>query len=119
MFEIDWYKTASGRCPVKEFLEDLSRDKNKEKEIAKVYLYLKRLGESGMAINNEFPQTIRFLEKDIYELRPDKNRIFFFYFRDNRIVLLHAYRKHGAKCPPQQIKKAIKEKNDYIMKGSS
>lgn len=112
MYEIELYRTQSGRSPVEEYMKELT-DKNKILEIAKIENYEKRLKEYGMTVNNSYPETIRKLRDDIYELRPGNNRIFFFYYTGEKFVLLHAYRKHSKKAPPSEIENAIKEMKDY------
>lgn len=113
MYSVEIYQTRSGRAPVQEYLRKLAKE-SKEKELAQIKLYVDRLSEYGMAVNNIFPETIRKLRDGVYELRPGKNRVFFFYFVDNRFVLLHAYRKQGQKAPPAEITKAINEMKDHI-----
>lgn len=113
MYDVILYETPSGKSPVKDYLQKLAKE-SKSSEIAQIKLYVDRLKQHGMAVNNTYPETIRKLRDDIYELRPGKNRVFFFYYTGNEFVLLHAYRKHGQKAPPSEIKKAINEKKDHI-----
>lgn len=118
MYEIKLYRTSGGKSPVEEYLKELKRDGN-VKELAQIKTYEERLAEHGMAVNNVFPHTIRKLNDDVYELRPGSNRIFFFYYTGNEFVLLHAYRKHGQKAPPSEIKKAENERKDYIRRNQN
>lgn len=112
MYEIILYETGSGRSPVQDYIKELE-DKHKDVEVARIKLYQSRLSQYGMAVNNTHPKTIRPLRDDIYELRPGNNRVFFFYFKGNKFVLLHAYRKHGQKTPSHEIDKAIGEMKDH------
>ena len=112
MYEIKLYYTESGRSPVLDFIRKLSKQ-GKTKEIAQIRSYEKRLEEHGMAVNNIYPETIRNVREDIYELRPGGNRVFFFYFENNEFILLHAYKKHGQKAPKNEIEKAINEMKDF------
>ena len=113
MYKIILYRTANGKTPVKEYLEKLSKE-SKEKEIAQIKLYIDRLKEDGMSVNHKFPETIRREKGDVYALRPGSNRVFFFYYCGNEIVLLHAYKKQSQKAPQKELKKAEKEMKDYI-----
>lgn len=113
MYNIVLYKTQSGRCPVAEYMKELAR-KNEQDEISRIITYHTRLEEYGMAVNQHYPETIRKLRGDIYELRPGKHRVFFFFFTGKRFVLLHAYRKFKDKAPPSEINKAEDEMKDYI-----
>ncbi len=113
MYEVELYKTEHGRAPVAEYLETLVKQ-SKTRELAQISFFQDRLKEYGMTVNNVFPETIRNLRDDIYELRPGPNRIFFFYFTGKKFILLHAYRKHSNKTPPHEIKKAVNEMKDYV-----
>ena len=48
------------------------------------------------------------------ELRPRNNRVFFFYHRDNKFVLLHYFRKKSQKTPKREIDRAKAERDDYL-----
>ena len=67
-----------------------------------------------MNVNNIHPHTIRKLQGDIWELRPDNHRIVFFYFSGNEIVLLHAFKKQHGKAPKNEIKRAEAERDDFL-----
>ena len=113
MYEIEIYQTESGRSPVYEYLKYLARN-NLQDDITRIKYCERLLAEYGMQVNEVRNHTIRQLRDDIYELRPGKHRVFFFYFTGKRFVLLHAYRKSSMEAPPREIKQAIREKNDYI-----
>ena len=112
VYDVQVYKTASGREPVNEYLKDLQQ-KHKLTEAAQIQAYIKRLKVLGMDINATFPHTIRKVTSDIWELRPGGNRVFFFHFTGKTFVLLHAYRKSSQKAPSSEIEKAEKEMKDY------
>ena len=42
------------------------------------------------------------------------NRIFFFYWKDNKFVLVHYYIKKSQKALKKEIKKAMKNIKDWI-----
>ena len=54
------------------------------------------------------------LDEDIWELRPGNNRVLYFYFRDNKFVLLHQFRKKTQKTPRREIEKAKAERDDWV-----
>lgn len=112
MYEIELYATPSGREPVGEYLKDLAK-KGAHQDIAQIKDYQKRLKKYGMAVNQIYPKTIRKVDGDVWELRPGKHRVFFFYFTGEKFVLLHAYRKFGQKAPPHEIDKAMQEMKDH------
>ena len=53
------------------------------------------------------------IRDDIWELRPGNNRILYFFFKDNKYVLLHMFRKKTQKTPIKEIERALREANDY------
>ncbi len=55
----------------------------------------------------------KYLQGDIWELRPGSNRVMYFYFKNDTYVLLHMFKKKTQKTPKSEIEKAIKECNDY------
>ena len=113
MYDVVLYETESGRCPIQEYLEELTKN-NKQNELTQIFAFVRLLENHGMAVNNIRHETIRPLRDDIYELRPGKNRLFFFYYTGNKFVLLHAYRKSKGEAPPREIRQAKREKDDYI-----
>lgn len=114
MYKIKIYETQSGKRPVEKYIEKLLKQ-HKEEEVCEIHAYLKKLEEFGYDINEKFKkQAIKHLREDIYELRPSATRIFFFYFKDGEFIILHGYEKKQNKTDPNEINKAILEKNDYI-----
>lgn len=114
VYEIKIYETPSGNRPFQKFLEKLIQQ-HKEDEVYKINAYLNKLKELGFDINTKFkPLAIKPLRDDVYELRPSSSRIFFFYFKDGVFIILHGYEKKQNKTDPNEIKKAIAEKKDFI-----
>ncbi|MBP5744438.1 MAG: type II toxin-antitoxin system RelE/ParE family toxin [Oscillospiraceae bacterium] len=112
VYELSFYVTQSGRVPVKDFLRDLQK-KNRQSDINAIRTYLDRLKEYGPEIDRYFPKSTRKLSKEgLWELRPGGNRVFFFYFSGNRIMLLHAYQKQSQKTPQAELEKAVREMKD-------
>lgn len=81
-----------------------SRNKN-------VVFYEDRNGVSELFKKNgiKMPSNItKHIDDDIWELRPGKNRVLYFYFHDNLFVLLHMFKKTTRKTPKKEIEKAKK-----------
>ncbi len=57
---------------------------------------------------------VKHIEGKIWEIRPIKNRILFFYWKDNIFVLLHHFKKAARKTPIKEINKAKRNLNDFI-----
>ena len=116
MFQVDFYE-KNGKSDVYDFLEDLRRrkDNNKDARIQyeQVVSYIQLLSDNGtMGLPKRIAENI---DDGIWELRPGNNRIFFFFFnKDGHYVLLHHFRKKTQKTPPGEIRKAKAERADYI-----
>ena len=67
-------------------------------------------------INQEMRK--QYVQDGIWELRPGKNRVFFFYFKNDTFVLLHHFRKTTKKTPRREIDRAKKERNDWVSRRS-
>ena len=118
LFEVIAYITDSGNSPIEEYIEKLAR-LHKTQEIAQIKLYIDRLAEYGLKLNEKFPKSYKKLDDKIFELRPGNNRVLFFYFIGNQFVLLHGFRKSSQKTPKCELKKANRERNDFIRRQKS
>ena len=57
---------------------------------------------------------VKLLKMIFGNLRPLNNRIFFFYFKDNKFILLHYFIKKTNKTPKKEIEEARNRMNDFI-----
>ena len=57
---------------------------------------------------------IRRIRNCLWEMRPQRNRILFFYYKSDEFVILHDFIKKTNKTPKNEIDKAISEMNYYI-----
>ncbi len=109
--EIIFYETASGKCPVEEFLEGL-----KPKEAQKITWVL-RLIEELPAIPKTYFKKLTNTD-GIWEVRivfgSNIFRILGFLDGSKLIVLNHAFQKKTQKTPQQAIKTAETRKRDYF-----
>ena len=114
MFEIILYEDINGHSELNETLMDLATKSKTNKDIRiqfkQITLYIELLKHNGLKLPTNITKHIK---DDIWELRPGKNRILYFYFKDNKFVLLHMFRKETNKTPKQEIKRALKECADY------
>lgn len=114
MYTVEFYETADGRSDVRDFLETLriKRETNKDARIQfKQIAYIDLLQQNGTRL----PDTItKHINDGIWELRPGNNRVFYFYFQDNRFILLHHFRKKSQKTPQREIDRAKAERADYL-----
>lgn len=115
MYEIEFYETEDGKCPIWDFLEALrfKAPTNKDARIQhkQASLYIELLQQNGAHMNAEIT---KHLDDGIWELRPGNNRIFYFFCQNDTYVLLHQFRKKSQKTPKREIEKAKAERNDYL-----
>lgn len=110
--EVEFYKTEAGREVVAEFLDSLP-----EKALAKVFRDIDLLAEYGSDLHEPYTKHI---EGPLWELRSKFSsnvyRIFYFIWKDNKLILLHGYTKKTQKAPPKEIEVARKRLMDYKMR---
>ena len=115
MYEIEFYETEDGKCPIWDFLEALrlKAPTNKDARIQhkQASLYIELLQQNGTHMNAEIT---KHLDDGIWELRPGNNRIFYFFYQNDTYVLLHQFRKKSQKTPKREIEKSKAESNDYL-----
>ena len=115
MYEIEFYETEDGKCPIWDFLEALrlKAPTNKDARIQhkQASLYIELLQQNGTHMNAEIT---KHLDDGIWELRPGNNRAFYFFYQNDTYVLLHQFRKKSQKTPKLEIEKAKTERNDYL-----
>lgn len=115
MYEVIFYHARNGRSEIEELLDDLG-DKAKTSKAAhinrtKILSYLNILSEYGTRIGQPI---VKHIEGDLWELRPLKNRILFFYWNDNRFVMLHHFVKKLQKTPLKEIEQARLKLKDFL-----
>ena len=114
MFEVHFYEDKQGRQPIKEILIAL-RDKAQTGKDArvqyhKIIAYIRALENFGTRIGEP---TVKHIGDDIWELRPLSHRIFFFYWKENKFILLHHFIKKTQKTPPKEIEQARRNMQDF------
>ena len=119
MFEVLFYEDRHGKQPVKDVLIEL-RDKAQASKDAriqyqKILTHIRALENFGTRIGE--PQ-VKHIGGSLWELRPLSHRIFFFYWKDNTIILLHHFIKKTQKTPLQEIDKATKNMNDHLLRSN-
>ena len=111
-WELVFYETAAGRCPVVEFLDRLDT-----REAAVVTEDLDLLESFGIDLG---PPKTKQIHGKLWELRSrgrSQHRVFYVAVTGRRIVLLHAFTKKTQKTPPQEIQTARQRLRDYEQRG--
>jgi phage-related protein len=115
LFEVDFYEDAKGIQPVKEVLLEL-RDKARTSKDAriqyeKMLVCIRALESYGTRAGEPY---VKHIEEEIWELRPLPRRVLFFYWRDNKYILLHHFVKKTRKTPVREIDRAKRNQKDFI-----
>lgn len=115
LYSIEFYEDKNGESEVRDYLEQLTEDaktsKNAHINKEKIFSYIRALQEYGTRIGKP---KVKHIEGNLWELRPLKNRIFFFYWKDNKFIMVHHYIKKSQKAPKREIEQAKKNIRDYI-----
>ncbi len=113
MFNIIFYKDKRGNELVKEYIQSLFVKDNKDNIIkrGKIRDYLETLQEYGTRAGEPY---VKHLDGEIWELKPLRDRILFFAYINNTIVLLSHFKKKTQKTPKREIEKAKKYMKDFI-----
>jgi len=108
-WELVYYETAAGRCPVREFLDDLSAE-----QAERVVRKLDLVEALGTRLD---PPHVKPLRGRIWELRVTgrlQHRVLYAAVVGRRIVLLHAFTKKVQRTPPGEIALAEVRLDDYL-----
>lgn len=116
MYKINYYRDKNGHNEFEDYFLKLKEKTRTSKDarikfgvIQRYITYLQRYGTHSLP-----KECAKLIKDDIWELRPDKHRILYFYFKDDTYVLLHHFIKKTLKTPNREIKKAIKERDEYV-----
>ena len=118
MYKINFFATAQGEQPIKEYLKKLNEktDKDSRLNLKKIHEYMEALKTYGT--NAGLPY-VKHIDSDIWELRPIRHRFFFFLWQSNTFILLHHLCvKKTQKTPKSDIAQAKRNMIDFIERSS-
>ena len=109
MFEVEFYDTSEGQCPVQEFLDSLE-PKIKAKTLRTIDL----LETNGPMLREPYSGS---MGDGIFELRTKQGsnitRVFYFFFVGQKAILTNGFVKKTQKTPKADLDLARKYKSDY------
>ena len=116
MYQIVFYQNAKGESEVSNYIYELRKNRNKSNKIKlnKIIAYLKMLELNGLKLGEPY---IKHINKEIWELRPLRDRILFAAYDNNKFVILTNFVKKTNKTPIREIDRAKKYFNEYISRG--
>ncbi len=112
MFDIEFYEDKNGKSEVYEYIQKLNKTNGKEnrQKLKKINMYIDLLSECDISLTEPY---IKKLDKEIWELRPLRDRILFASWCNNKFILLSVFMKQTQKTPKSEIEKAKRLLEDY------
>jgi phage-related protein len=109
-FKCHYYKTSSGRSPVKNFIDRLSYNTQR-----KFFAKIEWLEGYGPGLIEPHAKKI---DRYIYELRFEGDdgfiRVLYFFYSKNKIILVNGFKKKTKKTPKKEIELANKRREDFL-----
>lgn len=112
MYEIEFYEDINGKSEVYDYIQQLRKNLNKgnKQKLKKIDMYIDLLAQEGLKLTEPY---IKKIDKEIWELRPLRDRILFASWCNNKFILLSIFMKQTQKTPKREIEKAIKLLEDF------
>jgi len=113
VYTVIFYKNKRNESPVADYIKELreKNDKSSRIKLYKITNYIDKLCEHGTKVG--YP-VIKNIGNNLWELRPIRDRILFFYYKDNTFVLLHYFMKKTNKTPKKEIKEAYNRMKEFL-----
>lgn len=115
MFEVEIYTDKHSNCPIEDYIKELNQkaltSKKERIKLAKIVECVKMLQNYGTRAGLPY---MKHIEDSIWELRPNKDRIFFAYYKNDVFILLHCFTKKTQKTPKREIEKAKSNLIDFL-----
>lgn len=112
MYDIEFYEDKNGKSEVYEYIQELKKNNSKEnrQKLKKIGMYIDLLSECGLTLTEPY---IKKIDKEIWELRPLRDRILFASWCNNKFILLSVFMKQTQKTPKNEIEKAQRLLEEY------
>ena len=116
MRTIEFYRTAGGRCPVEEFLDELS-----DAHAQKVAWVLRLIERTDMVPQQYFKKLVG--TEDLWEIRAqiggNSYRLLGFFAGPILLILTSGFSKKQQKTPTREIDVAAQRRKDYLQRRGS
>jgi|LGOV01.1.fsa_nt_gb phage-related protein len=114
MWNVLMHQSKDGLVPTKQFISSVSNVKLKSKILRQIDLLI----EFGNKLREPHTKSLTDKRGNMYELRVHQStniaRVFFFFFKGNKIILLNGFIKKDNSTPKKEIDKAYKLKQEYL-----
>jgi phage-related protein len=110
-FTVEFYEAQSGRCPVREFLDELKEDN--PDDFAIIVAGLAKLRDRQY----HKPPLSKPLEGDLFELRHVgklNTRVLYFFARGRRIIAVHGIRNKAREISRRDLRVALERKDNWL-----
>jgi phage-related protein len=110
MYTIIFYEDKNGHSELLEFVEMLNKkaltSKNERIMLKQIRFHINILEQLGSRAGEPF---VKHIQDKVWEIRPGNNRVLFFSWIENKIVLLHHFRKKQIKLLKKKLKRLLKK----------
>ena len=110
-FSVEFYETSLGKCPVREFLDEL-KESNPD-DFAAVIAGLAKLRNR----HYHRPPLSKPIGNLLFELRHVgklNTRVLYFFVKGRRILIVHGIRSKAIKIPARDRRVALERKRDWL-----
>lgn len=115
MYNVEVYQDENGKSEINDYLHKLKEKYTTNKDCRikykKIISYVRLLKEYGTKLGEPY---IKYLEDDIWELRPIRDRILLAYWKNNTFILLTVFMKNTQKTPKGEMERAKSTLKDFI-----
>ena len=113
-YKIVFWQDKNGYSEAQDYIMELKNKSVKSKDarikLNKIVEYMEMLEAYGAELTEPY---IKHIDCEIFELRPLRDRFFFFFKQENRYVILNHFVKRTQKTPRREIEKAIRLMKDF------
>ena len=116
MYKIQFFISKNGKSQVLNYINKLKTktDKSSRIKLSKIQDCINYLKANGSQVKEPYA---KHLYRDIWELRPLRDRILYAYYDNNCFVLLHLFQKDTQKTPKREIQQALANLDEYKKRG--
>lgn len=108
-YEIEFYTTPDGKCPLDEFLDGMP-----EKHAAKAEKFMELLEEKGPDLPRPFADAVRGKIRELrVGIQHHEYRFLYFFFK-RVIVMTHGFLKKSDRVPQAELDLAQRYMDDYL-----
>lgn len=114
-FSIEFYKSHSGNCPIRDFLNELKW--TDPDDFAAVLAGLSKLEDRQY----HRPPLSKSIGEDLFEMRHIgklNTRVIYFFMKGRRIILVHGIRSKAKSIPQRHLKVALARKKEWLKRYS-